>query len=182
MNNVGVGPRDIFIIGEIDEHILKEFHERFFSMIEIDNRNEKMYKKYKRKPINVYIDTCGGDLYSALSIYDILRASKTPINTICTGKAMSAGSVIFLAGKKRLVSKHATILIHSIISGCHGPTKDVLDHAEDLKRMQKQLEEIYIDRTNISKDKLRKIKNKKEDFIVDAKEAIKLEIATDYYK
>ena len=53
------------------------------------------------EPIHVFIDTDGGSLKVALTIYDMLKATKCPIFTYGLSEVCSAGVVIFLAGEKR---------------------------------------------------------------------------------
>lgn len=66
--------------------------------------------------IEMYINTNGGDSSALSNIYDIMRIIKSPIKTICMGKAYSAGAVLLAAGTKgkRYMFKHAKVMIHGI--------------------------------------------------------------------
>ena len=64
------------------------------------------------EPIHVFIDTDGGSLKVALTIYDMLKATKCPIFTYGLSEVCSAGVVIFLAGEKRFGFKHTQFMTH----------------------------------------------------------------------
>jgi ATP-dependent Clp protease protease subunit len=66
--------------------------------------------------ISMYINSPGGDAAALANIYDVMQMISAPIQTICIGKAYSAGAVLLAAGSKgnRLAFKHAKIMIHGI--------------------------------------------------------------------
>ena len=68
--------------------------------------------------INLYINTNGGDVDALTNIYDVMQMIKSPIKTVCIGKAYSAGSVILAAGTKgkRFMTKNASVVIHGLQS------------------------------------------------------------------
>ena len=74
-------------------------------VLQEDNEKDQKQKNYKREPIKLYINSNGGAIDDMWSLIDIMLNSKTPIYTYCTGYAMSAGFLIFLAGSKRFMTK-----------------------------------------------------------------------------
>ena len=50
--------------------------------------------------ISVYVHSNGGDAAGLANIYDVMQMIKSPVKTICIGKAYSAGAVILAAGAK----------------------------------------------------------------------------------
>lgn len=64
--------------------------------------------------INFYINTNGGDSYALINIYDVINMIKAPVNTICIGKAYSAGAFLLASGKNRMMHKNAKVMIHGI--------------------------------------------------------------------
>ncbi len=66
--------------------------------------------------ISLYINTNGGDAIALLHIYDVMQMIKSPIKTVCIGKAYSAGSVILAAGTKgkRFITKNSSVMIHGL--------------------------------------------------------------------
>lgn len=66
--------------------------------------------------INLYINSNGGDTASLFQIYDVMQMIKSPISTICIGKAYSAAAVILAAGTKglRKCFYHGNVMIHGV--------------------------------------------------------------------
>jgi|ERR1700722_679308 len=66
--------------------------------------------------ISIYINTNGGDTHALSNIYDVMQMIKSPIKTICIGKAYSAGAVVLAAGTKgkRFITKNASVMTHGI--------------------------------------------------------------------
>jgi len=84
------------------------------------------------KEINMYISSGGGSVYAGNGIIDVMRHIKTPVNTICTGIAMSMGNQILAAGTGiRKSMPNSRIMIHSIGHGTGGKIQDTrIQHAE----------------------------------------------------
>lgn len=74
------------------------------------------YDSQNNNDICIYINTNGGDVNALCNIYDIMKMIKSPIKTICIGKAYSAGTFILSAGTKgkRFITKNATVMIHGL--------------------------------------------------------------------
>ena len=47
-----------------------------------------------KKPIQMYINSPGGEVISGLQIYDTMKMIKAPVQTICTGMAASMAAVL----------------------------------------------------------------------------------------
>tara|TARA_B100000497_G_C7628390_1_gene377601 strand:- start:217 stop:867 length:651 start_codon:yes stop_codon:yes gene_type:complete len=113
----------IYIIGEIEDFGLYDFMVRCRAIIK--NREEG-----DSSPINVIIDSVGGDVYEMFGIIDYIESleknSNIKVNTICRGKAMSAAAMILACGTgKRLASKRSTIMIHEGSSMQAGKSSDL---------------------------------------------------------
>ena len=66
--------------------------------------------------ITIYIHSPGGDASGLAQIYDVIQMIKSPVKTVCLGKAYSAGAVLLAAGTKgkRFIMKNAHVMIHGI--------------------------------------------------------------------
>src|SRR5579872_6645935 len=53
------------------------------------------------KPLYVHITSNGGDLLAGFMAYDYIKNSSVPIFTVAEGYTISAGAIMFMAGKKR---------------------------------------------------------------------------------
>ena len=122
-------------------------------------------------PINLYINSEGGCLYSALSIIDIISLNKVKINTIVSGVCMSAATLILLSGHTRSMMPNSYMLIHNISSGFWGKMHEFEDEMKNLSELTKKLKEIYKKNSNITKTQLDKIL--KTDVLIPANDCLK---------
>ena len=92
------------------------------------------------KEINLYISSYGGSVYAGLGIIDIIRHISTPVNTICTGVAMSMGCQILAAGTGyRAALPNSRIMMHSVSSGAQGTYHDLKISLKETEYLQKKL-------------------------------------------
>jgi len=96
------------------------------------------------KDINVYINSPGGSITSALAMYDTMQYVKPDISTICIGQAASAGAVLLAAGAKgkRYALPNSRVLIHQPHGGATGQAIDIDIQAKEILRVRRLLEEI----------------------------------------
>lgn len=146
-----------------------------FQLQEDDNKEEKE-KNFTREPIKIYINSYGGSVYDMWALIDIMLNSKTPIHTYCTGYAMSAAFKIFLAGHKRFATKHATFMYHQMSCNRHGKYQDLVEDREQMDYLQKSIEEYVVERTNLTQADIDDIRDRKKDFYIHSKDAIKFGI------
>jgi ATP-dependent Clp protease, protease subunit len=108
------------------------------------------------KDINLYLNSPGGSLSSALAIYDAMCFVAPDVQTICFGIAMSGGSLILAGGSegKRMALPNARILIHQPTSGFQGQSTDVEIHAREVLELRRRTEEIYARHTGQSIEQL----------------------------
>lgn len=95
--------RNIFLQGEVNADMANNFLSEFMYL-----ENEST------DPITVYVNSPGGEVNSGLMIYDIIQASKVPVNMVCSGMAASMGAVIMVGGQKgkRYILPHSKMMIH----------------------------------------------------------------------
>lgn len=111
----------------------------------------------KDKPIHVLIDTNGGCVKTALSIYDILNMSEAPIYTYALSEVSSAGVLVFLAGAKRIAFKHSQFMTHPSTMSMHGSDRDIDQIAESLKEQNVKTKAIFKKKLKLSEKKYKKL-------------------------
>ena len=119
--------------------------------------------------ITMYINSVGGWVYDGLGIIDVMRRIKSPIKTVCVGKAMSMAAVILMSGTIRQATKYSTIMLHEISGGNYGTFSDVKIAYEEMERLNSVLQDIIKERSTISDNVTR-------DLYLTAEEAKKLNI------
>lgn len=83
------------------------------------------------KPVVIFIDTYGGEVYSLFAMIEILQEFKhvtkneIPVVTVAVGKAMSCGAHLLAEGDIRVAYPNAKILLHRTSFGVSGHIKEV---------------------------------------------------------
>ena len=113
------------------------------------NRKDRDIPVEKRKPINIYIMSFGGELYPAYALISTILASKTPVNTINMGVAMSAGLLILLAGHKRYAMKYSTAMIHQGSGGAQGTFSEMEEQQKNYRKLIDSMRDYILERTKI---------------------------------
>jgi ATP-dependent Clp protease protease subunit len=134
--------RDVYLIGDIEKDIARATIER---LRELANDNSK--------PINLYINSAGGNVTDGLAIHDAIRAiveRGIDISVIVQGMAYSMGSVVLQAASpgRRLSFPHSWIMIHEPAKWAGWQsTSAAAQHLDRLKQMQNQIYQIMASRS-----------------------------------
>ena len=109
-----------------------------------------------KKEIALYINSPGGVVTSGMAIYDTIQFVKPDVSTLCIGQAASMGSLLLCAGAKgqRFALPNARIMVHQPSGGFQGQASDIERHAEDIVKMKRRLNEIYVKHTGQKYDKI----------------------------
>jgi len=123
-------------------------------------------------PINMYINSPGGQVYAGLAIYDAMQMISNPISTVAVGVTASFGTVILAAGTKgqRYALPHATIHLHQPLGGAQGQVTDIEIQAKEFLRLRTKLNEILMKHTGQSEDTIEK--DTERDFWMDSEAAV----------
>ena len=102
-----------------------------------------------KKEISMYINSPGGVVTSGLAIYDTMQFIRPKVSTLCTGQAASMGSLLLCAGEPsmRFALPNARIMVHQPSGGFQGQASDILRHAEDIMKVKRRLNEVYVKHT-----------------------------------
>ena len=102
-----------------------------------------------KKEINLYINSPGGVVTAGMAIYDTMQFIRPAISTLCMGQAASMGSLLLAAGEKdmRFALPNARIMVHQPSGGFQGQASDIERHAQDIIKMKRRLNEVYVKHT-----------------------------------
>ena len=69
------------------------------------------------KPIDIYINSPGGEINAGLAIYDMIQGLKNEVNMYCIGQASSMAAVLLASGQKgrRFILPHSCVMIHEAL-------------------------------------------------------------------
>jgi ATP-dependent Clp protease protease subunit len=153
--------RVIFVTGPVEDHMATLITAQLL-FLEAEN---------PKKEIAMYINSPGGVVTSGLAIYDTIQFIKPAVSTLCIGLAASMGSLLLAAGAAgmRYALPNARILLHQPSGGFQGQASDIERHAEDIIKMKRRLNEIYVRHTGKDYETIEKTLDR--DYFLTAEEA-----------
>jgi len=123
-------------------------------------------------PIQMYINSPGGQVYAGMAIYDTMQMIPNPISTLAVGMTASFGTLLLTAGTKgqRYALPNATIHMHQPLGGAQGQASDIEIQAKEILRLKDRLNEILARHTGQKISTIERDTNR--DFYLDAKGAV----------
>lgn len=141
-----VATSTVLLFGDIADGTLYDLILRIRAIIHMRPEEKK------NDPINLVINSDGGDVYEALGMIDYIQSLDVKVNTICRGRAMSAAALLLCAGTgTRAASKHSTIMFHELSTGLYGKSSDMKANARHMEKLEDILLSIMTENSN--KDK-----------------------------
>jgi ATP-dependent Clp protease protease subunit len=95
----------------------------------------------EKSDIQLYVNSPGGSVYAGFGIYDTMQYISPDVATICTGIALSMGSVLLCAGAagKRSALRHSRVMIHQTSAGAEGTAVDMDIRIKEVLKVQTDL-------------------------------------------
>ena len=166
---IDVESSTIYLFGDIADGTLYDFTLKIKAIIHMRGEEKK------NDPINVVINSDGGDVYEALGMIDFMQSLNIKVNTICRGRAMSAAALLLCAGTgNRVASKNSTIMFHEISSGIYGKSSDMKANVQHTEKLEEIL--INIITSNSKRDSLFWKDKILKDYYLSPEESIELGI------
>ncbi len=132
-------------------------------------------------PITVYVNSPGGDAYSGLAFFDVIKYVNSPVTIIGTGLVASAAALLYLAvpRDRRLSLPNTRYLIHQPLlqASEDSPymTSIQIDiEAEEMVNLRNRFDSLIAEATGMSLEEAREATER--DNWLDADEALKLGI------
>lgn len=140
--------RIIFLTGPVEDNMASVI---IAQLLFLEAENPK-------KEISMYINSPGGVVTAGLAIYDTMQFIRPKVSTLCVGQAASMGSLLLAAGEAdaRFALPNARIMVHQPSGGFQGQASDILRHAEDIMKVKKRLNDIYVKHTGRDYDTIEK--------------------------
>lgn len=100
--------RQIFIEGEINHESACEFVKKLMLLV----------REAPEKPVDVMINSGGGEVTAGFLIYDVIQSCSTPVRMFCMGSAYSMAAVIFASGLHgRYMFPNSELMLHEPLLG-----------------------------------------------------------------
>ncbi len=154
---------------EVDEDLLENHVLYILKWNAEDNKAGIPVKK--RKPIKIYFNSPGGDLFSGAMLMDVIAASKTPIIGVAFSLVGSMAYHIYLSCPDRVAFTNSIFCQHEgdvAISNTTSKVKDIMEFFND---MDERLKQHILDHTTMTPEFIaEKEKNEYYMFAQEAKE------------
>jgi ATP-dependent protease ClpP protease subunit len=126
--------------------------------------------------LEVSINSFGGSVYTALSIYAMLKSHKGSITFRVDGTAMSAATIITsVPNAKVIMPKGSMMMIHKVSTMAMGNVDDLRKAADDMEKLENNIIAIYVDKTGKKESEIKAAVDAETYFT--AEEAVKFGLA-----
>lgn len=103
-----------------------------------------LYMADENVEFNIFINSPGGNLMSALAIIEAIKATQSVVRAIITGECHSAASLLAMSCHEVIVTDSAHSLIHTASYGTEGNTHMIQRHVEfSTKMINRVLDNAY---------------------------------------
>lgn len=102
--------------------------------------------------LHVRIHSPGGDAFDGIAIYNLLKKHSAKVVVHIDGWALSAASVIAMAGDEVMIGQGAMVMIHEAWSFTYGNAADLRVIADFLDKVSLSIAGVYADRTGETAD------------------------------
>jgi ATP-dependent Clp protease protease subunit len=110
----------------------------------------------RERPIQLYINSPGGDVYAGMAMYDAMQQVHAPVSTVAVGMTASFGTVLLVGGRAGMRSAlpHATIHMHQPHGGAQGQVSDMQIRIKEYQRLKDEVIEIFVRHTRQDEDRI----------------------------
>lgn len=130
----------------------------------------------KDNSLKISINSFGGSVFTALSIYTLLKAHKGEITFRVDGTAMSAATIITsVPNAKVIMPKGSMMMIHKVSSWAMGNVDDFRKAADDMEKLEQNILDIYAEKTGKTVDEIKPFVD--EETYFTASEAVEFGLA-----
>lgn len=108
-------------------------------------------------PIQLYVNSVGGEVPSTLAIYDAMQFVRPEVETTCVGQAVASAAVLLAGGApgRRQILPHARVVIHAPAAEGRGAIPDLILEADEVERVRTMQEQLLADHTGRSSARVR---------------------------
>lgn len=130
-----------------------------------------------KDPIEIYIDTNGGDAFAGFAIVDMIEQLKNDgyeVVTINMAKSFSAGMIIAISGSVRKAFSRSRYMLHDVASGAIGKSRELRESLEETEIIRDICFDIIEKYTTITREDIENWIDRKYDKFFSAKELMEL--------
>jgi ATP-dependent Clp protease protease subunit len=168
--------RNLVLSSSITDTAVREIIESILDINSADDELSAELTDYRREPIKLVINSFGGSVYDGFALIAAIEQSKTPIHGYAYGSAMSMAFAIYISTHVRFAHKTTTFMYHEISDYFYDNITGAKQNIKECERIQKVYDNYVTSRTSLPVDKIKLMKDKKEDWYISAQEALRYKI------
>lgn len=139
--------RKIFLEGEINQELACAFVRQVMVLAREDST----------LPIDVWINSPGGEINAGLMMYDVIQSCDAPIRMICMGRAYSMAAVLFASGRHgRFMLPNSELMLHEPLLGNRvgGNSSSIKSISDTLLQTKQRLNRILAKHTGKTEEEI----------------------------
>ena len=154
--------RRVLLFGRLENEVVQPVIKRIY----------RLNDKDPQKPIDLLINSSGGNGYNADAIIALINSIEAPVNTICLGHALSGACEVLASGTgKRSSYEFATLMFHQTLWEADGDITNLEIQAKQGQKFRDAQIELLHRCTGQDKRQLRT--DIERDFYLSAQEALR---------
>ncbi|NOU92423.1 hypothetical protein GC093_04120 [Paenibacillus sp. LMG 31456] len=166
--------RTLYLFDGINKNSVKAIVENILRINQLDDEKDKKEKDYKHVPIDLIINSNGGNVYDGFGLINVIDNSKTPIHTHVYGLAASMSLLVAVSGHKRFLGRLSTLMYHSISNTIGGRLEHLKNRLDEGQRLQHIYDQYLLSKSNLRLEDLKSAQEHQRDWFISPEEALEL--------
>lgn len=121
------------------------------------NQVRQTLQEVRGKELTIHINSYGGDVYGGYAIYSLIKQHDKKVTTVIDGVAMSAASIIALAGDEVKMSEAAVFMVHNVWTFAMGDSNVLREKANLLDKIGMIANDIYAKKSGKTTEEIKQI-------------------------
>ena len=96
-------------------------------------------------PVNIHLNTCGGDWHQGMAIYDAIQSCGVHVTIVNYSQARSMSSLIFLAADQRVMRPHSQFMMHLGSTEGDSQGEQIVNEHNEYVKSRKVMLDIYVE-------------------------------------
>jgi len=168
---INISSNQIFFYDDVTRQSIFTFNRQLDATVKSIRLLNIHYNLPITPPIELFVNSEGGEVFSAFSAVDRIKSSKVPIHSTVEGFCASAATLISVVAHKRYIRKNAFMMIHQLSGGIWGNYEIIKEEYENMELLMTCIKKIYLEHTKIPESDL--IEILKHDTYLNAEECVK---------
>lgn len=147
---------DLYIYGDVEGDREDWWGDKISSDTSATTFKKQLAQYCSAEQINLYVNTCGGDVIEAMAIRNQLKRCTAKVTAFVDGIAASAGAFILTGCDEVKMYSNTMQMIHNMWTCVCGNANELRKEADDLDKMMEGNRQAFLEKSNgkLTEDKL----------------------------